>query len=248
MHLLREWYRTPLGCRVAEAERLALSTELSTLRLGYVVVVGPLNDYLGVAPTLRQWHGGVGGDLRLDPCQMPFQAQSLDCLVLGHVLDLVDDPQAVMREAYQVLRPEGRLLILSFNPLGPWGVARLIGCWRWGGPPWCGRQWPAEAMGMRLRQMGFAEIGVKFICHRFPVQRSRVLGRLDSWEQLVDRAGLGRLSAAVQLVTARRRESAGLSALMGSRMAPGRLTGSAQPASGYQRQVYRLTGLQTHVA
>ena len=57
MHLLREWYQTPLGRRVAEAERLAISSELAPLRLGYVVCIGPFNGYLGLAPTLRQCTG-----------------------------------------------------------------------------------------------------------------------------------------------------------------------------------------------
>ncbi|BAU57341.1 SAM-dependent methyltransferase [Halorhodospira halochloris] len=235
MHMLRQWYQTPLGCRVAEAERAALSAELSALRIGYAVCIGDLNDGLSVAPTLRQWQGGEAGDLIFDPSRLPFQAQSLDCLILRHVLELVEEPQAVLHEAHQVLRPEGKLLVLSFNPLGPWGVARLIGHWRGAEPPWCGRQWLATAIAMRLRQIGFADITVQFICHRLPVQRSSVQQRFDCWESWVRRLGAGRANAAVQMVAARRRTPAGLSGLVSSRLARGRQEpGAAQPASGRQ--------------
>lgn len=245
---LSEWYQTPLGCRVAEAERIALSTELASLRLGYVVCIGPLNGSLTVAPTLRQWQTGELGDVILDPVQLPFQAQSLDGIILVHVLELSESPAVVLSEAYQALRPEGRLLVLCFNPFGLWGLARLLGSWRDSRPPWCGRQWPAATLALRLRQMGFADIGVNFLCHRLPVQSGRFQRRLDQWETAVRRIGLGRLNAAVQLVVARRREPAGLNDFMRASLLSRReIKGSAQPASGYQQgasNLIRVVGLK----
>ena len=46
----------------------------------------------------------------------PIQNDALDYIVLPHVLEFVDDPHAVLREAARCLRPGGSMTILGFNP------------------------------------------------------------------------------------------------------------------------------------
>lgn len=53
---------------------------------------------------------------------LPFASDSVDLVVLPHTLDEHPDPHGVLREAYRVLRAEGRMLILGFNPLSLWGA------------------------------------------------------------------------------------------------------------------------------
>ena len=53
---------------------------------------------------------------------LPFSSDSLDLVILPHTLDEHPDPHAVLREAYRVLRAEGRMLILGLNPLSLWGM------------------------------------------------------------------------------------------------------------------------------
>jgi SAM-dependent methyltransferase len=65
---------------------------------------------------------------------LPLATESVDDLVLVHVLEFERDRHQVLREAERVLKPEGRLHILGFNPLNlrgwwrPSGGGRL----RWG--------------------------------------------------------------------------------------------------------------------
>lgn len=58
--------------------------------------------------------------------EMPFASQSLDLVVLPHVLEFAHDPHQVLREADRVLRPEGRLIVSGFNPVSLWGARQLL--------------------------------------------------------------------------------------------------------------------------
>lgn len=57
-----------------------------------------------------------------DPTALPFESQSIDLLVLPHILECTADPHAVLREAERVLMPDGRVVISGFNPWSLWGA------------------------------------------------------------------------------------------------------------------------------
>jgi SAM-dependent methyltransferase len=70
---------------------------------------------------------GEGSVLRVDHFEeLPFDAQSLDLVVLPHVLEFAQDPHQVLREVDRVLRPEGRLIVSGFNPVSLWGARQLV--------------------------------------------------------------------------------------------------------------------------
>src|SRR5690606_37876295 len=76
----------------------------------------PFRAYFGPvrpeAEQIAQWHGvGVA-----DAAALPLASQSVELLVLPHVLEYAHDAHAVLREAERVLLPEGRLVIVGFNP------------------------------------------------------------------------------------------------------------------------------------
>lgn len=57
----------------------------------------------------------------LDSRAWPWQADSLDLVVLPHALERSADPHACLREVERVLIPEGHVLITGLNPLSLWG-------------------------------------------------------------------------------------------------------------------------------
>jgi hypothetical protein len=65
---------------------------------------------------------GSGPDVWLDSRAWPWQADSLDLVVLPHSLERSADPHACLREVERVLIPEGQVLITGFNPLSWWGL------------------------------------------------------------------------------------------------------------------------------
>ena len=58
---------------------------------------------------------------------LPFPNQSLDLVVLPHALELSRDPHLTLREVERVLVPEGRVMILGFNPASMWGLRQRLG-------------------------------------------------------------------------------------------------------------------------
>ncbi len=66
-------------------------------------------------------------DLVIDSYEdLPFAEQSLDLVVMPHVLEFAEDPHQVLREVDRVLRPEGRLIVTGFNPVSLWGAAQVV--------------------------------------------------------------------------------------------------------------------------
>jgi SAM-dependent methyltransferase len=59
--------------------------------------------------------------------ELPFSSQSIDLLVLPHVLEFAQEPHRVLREIDRVLMPEGQLVITGFNPASLWGAHHWLG-------------------------------------------------------------------------------------------------------------------------
>ncbi|KAF1043414.1 MAG: hypothetical protein GAK35_02197 [Herbaspirillum frisingense] len=62
-----------------------------------------------------------------DFCELPFATQSLDLVVLPHVLEFAAEPHQVLREVERVLIPEGQVIICGFNPSSLWGMRQAAG-------------------------------------------------------------------------------------------------------------------------
>lgn len=62
-----------------------------------------------------------------DFAELPFASQSLDLVVLPHVLEFAAEPHQILREVERVLIPEGQVVISGFNPASLWGMRQGIG-------------------------------------------------------------------------------------------------------------------------
>jgi SAM-dependent methyltransferase len=65
-------------------------------------------------------------DVTLDYTELPFASQSIDLVVLPHVLEFSTDPHQVLREVERVLIPEGQVIICGFNPASLWGARNMM--------------------------------------------------------------------------------------------------------------------------
>ena len=132
--------------------------------------------------------------LHCDFDALPFDSNSLDLVVLPHALELARDPHLALREVERVLMPEGRVVIVGFNPSSLWGLPQWFGHRpRWLGNPTQSRQYhpPAgEFMGYRrlrdwLRLLSFEVESSRFGCYRPPVRSQKWLSRF-AW---IERCG-----------------------------------------------------------
>ncbi|HEX2010717.1 MAG TPA: class I SAM-dependent methyltransferase [Roseateles sp.] len=80
------------------------------------------SDSLPVGPS-----AAGGASLYCEFDELPFEAASLDLVVLPHTLEFAPDPHRTLREVERVLRPEGRLVIAGINPASAWGLRQNLG-------------------------------------------------------------------------------------------------------------------------
>jgi SAM-dependent methyltransferase len=131
---VRQWLDSPLGESLMQQEGRIVEEALDgifgehCLQLG---LWGDANAFLKHARTQRTWLIDEGADDGAPAAvgefhRLPVQDDSIDCVVLPHVLDYSDRPHAILREVDRVLTAHGHLVILGFKTGGLWGVRRLI--------------------------------------------------------------------------------------------------------------------------
>ncbi len=131
-----QWFtHHPLGQRVLQQEINALQQFYPQLFGYYLVQIGDvgqgqllqnsrinhpclvsMTDMPLIAPASR---------VMAQAEDLPFAADSIDAILLPHILEFADNPHAVLREIERVLIAEGHLIIIGFNPLSAWGAWHL---------------------------------------------------------------------------------------------------------------------------
>ena len=136
---------------------------------------------------LRQTAGESGDvDVLCDLRQIPFAANSVDLVVMPHILEFHDDPHQILREAERVLIPEGQLIILGFNPLSLWGLRRrLPNCAD--NFPWNGNYISVQRLKDWLQLLGFDVDRGNFGCYAPPCEQAQGFERLQFMEMAGDR-------------------------------------------------------------
>jgi SAM-dependent methyltransferase len=134
--------------------------------------------------------------LHCDFDALPFPSGSVDLVVLPHSLELARDPHQALREVERVLVPEGRVVIIGFNPTSLWGLRQRLGRMRAGlgfsrqrslylpraGDfigYWRARDW--------LRLLGFEVEAGRFGCWRPPLKNDAWLQRFAWMDRVGDR-------------------------------------------------------------
>jgi len=134
--------------------------------------------------------------LHCDFDALPFDSSSLDLIVLPHALELARDPHLALREVERVLVPEGRVVIVGFNPTSLWGLRQQLGRWRKRLAPNSpvGLFLPSAGEFLRyrrlrdwLRLLSFEVEDGRFGCYRAPVASMKWLARCAWMERVGDR-------------------------------------------------------------
>ena len=123
-----------------------------------------------------------GAALAADPLQLPLASQSVDLVVLPHVLEGHPNPHDVLREVERVLMPEGQVVISGFNTASLWRVRQLFAS-RHNGAPWDAKFIGLLRLREWLRLLGFELNGGMFGCYAPPFRQSRWLERFAFMEK-----------------------------------------------------------------
>lgn len=160
--LLDEWYQSPSGQRLLTETVPALTPWLEKM-VGYyaahlatfevdnsLLAQSRVRSRLMVSATRYS-----DSHLLCDFLTLPFATESLDLLVAHHVFEFVSDPHEFLREIDRSLIPEGRLIVIGFNPIGAQGLFKLIQLHRRATPPWSGNFYSPPRIRDWLSVLGF---------------------------------------------------------------------------------------------
>ena len=199
---LTQWLRTPAGRYLLEWEQRHLDSAVSDLFGFHALQLGlPELEALRANRMPHRWVAAESAAppaaegetplraavaLQLDFEALPFDGQSLDLVVLPHTLELARDPHQTLREVERVLVPEGRVVVVGFNPTSLWGLRQRLGRMRRA----FGRQRElflpsaGEFLGYRrlrdwLRLLGFEVEAGRFGCYRPPLASEKWLARYE---------------------------------------------------------------------
>ncbi|OGU20511.1 MAG: methyltransferase type 11 [Hydrogenophilales bacterium RIFOXYD1_FULL_62_11] len=183
------WFESPLGQHLLFREQRYFDQAVSDVFGFNAVQVGlPQIDFLRNSriPLRVTCAVEAPAQVHADPMFLPFEGQSLDLLLLPHVLEFSSNPHQVLREAERVLRPEGRLVLAGFNPRSLWGLAhQLKGNER--GYPWNGNFLNISRVKDWMVLLGMEVAGGSMCCYRPPINREKWLRRLRFMEPAGDR-------------------------------------------------------------
>lgn len=70
---------------------------------------------------------GFANTLVTDWFELPMQTASVDVCVLPHSLEFSDYPRKLFQEACRMIKPEGLMVIIGFNPYGFWSLPFFSG-------------------------------------------------------------------------------------------------------------------------
>ncbi|MDD5267222.1 MAG: methyltransferase domain-containing protein [Methylococcales bacterium] len=129
-NFLFAWYQTPRGklLKGLEADYLQKSITVSCQQI--ILQIGGLgweSDFIDC--TLYKNYTvldakGLGGDetrkIQARAYCLPLQSDSVDMIIVPHLLEFDSHRFQTMREVERVLKPEGLLVVLNFNPWSLW--------------------------------------------------------------------------------------------------------------------------------
>lgn len=124
--------------------------------------------------------------VQTDLVELPILSDSIDAVLMPHTLDFSVDPHQVLREVERILIPEGRVVILGFNPLSLWGAWRLFN--RSSGIiPWQSHFYGLRRINDWLSLLGFDVEVTRHLMFRPPLRGQRIMERLEYIERIGQR-------------------------------------------------------------
>lgn len=209
-HGLGRFYATPAGAVAARLLRDRLAAMWPRLAGQTVLGIGY------ASPFLKLWHGQAARCVALVPPHLPrwrwprkaasctavaeeealpFPDLSFDRVLVVHGLEHAESTRRLLREAWRVLKDDGRLLVVAPNRLGLWAHMERT-------PFGHGQPWSAGQLEALLRRQMFA-VERREAALFVPPFRARLLLRgAGVWEK-IGRAAWPRL-AGVTLTEARK--------------------------------------------
>src|SRR5712691_11341954 len=186
---LQDWFGTPLGQYLLEKEQAYLDDVTPDIFGFHALQLGmPATDFLGASRIAHRMRIAASDnpDLYAKSHELPLATQSIDLVVLPHVLEFAEEPHRILREVDRVMMPEGRLIIVGFNPWSLWGLRSAMGPSR-DAFPWNGRFVSLLRVKDWLALLGFDVSAGRLTGYAPPFESAKLRRRLGLMEPAGDR-------------------------------------------------------------
>lgn len=117
--------------------------------------------------------------------ELPIQSGSVDQVILPHTLELIDNPHQLLSEACRIIKPEGHIFILGFNPYSLWGLKKYLS--KGLNTPWSGNFISASVVKKWLALADFELENHRMLLFRPPTQHQSLFNKLNFLEWLGDK-------------------------------------------------------------
>ncbi|MCW8963411.1 MAG: class I SAM-dependent methyltransferase [Gammaproteobacteria bacterium] len=190
---LAGWYQTVAGQNLLHQENTLINKAIEGLFGYHLVMLGALDYAQGMAGSPIS-HKIVMNDeqlqqgtlhLRGSQYALPLQTDSVDVVVMPHLLEYSQQPHHVLREVERVTRPDGYIVILGFNPVSYYGICRaLLGFKK--RMPWQGHYYHPVRLRDWIQLLGFRIMEIKYCGFIPPISHEATQQHLGFLEKAAD--------------------------------------------------------------
>lgn len=180
--VLRAWFQTELGRAVLTAEQQLIDRCLDDCFGYHLLQLSVDNDLTfyddcrvqrcfkaGAVPPLGAAERALF--VQCDVQELPFESDSLDAVIVHHAMEFAANPHAVLRELYRVIVPQGRIVLVGFNPWSLLGARMALGRYR-SGSIWRNHFLSVSRLHDWLQLLGFTMQRTDYGFHRPPLHRA----------------------------------------------------------------------------
>lgn len=182
---IEDWYLSETGQVLLGELESRLSPILATtfgyysLQIGCAGLARQLQKACRVKHQFTLAEAEGAAHTQASPSMLPIASDSVDLVILMHHLSSTSEPHAVLREAFRILIPEGKLVIVDFNPVSLWGLRHCLQSWL-EHVPFKGHLFTARRLDDWMRLLGFEQNRLYRVGYQPPIQKPRLMRHL-SW-------------------------------------------------------------------
>ncbi|MFT7244334.1 MAG: SAM-dependent methyltransferase [Candidatus Azotimanducaceae bacterium] len=180
MQDVKDWFTGPLGQLVLANEERVLEQLLPGFFGYHLLQLSPQETPLFSSSVIHHKlkltassndAQATGDCMAAEATELPFAEDSLDVVLLHHMLEFHREPLKLLREVSRVALPMGQLVIVGFNPMSLWGACQPIGRLRVK-MPWTGNFIPPGKLMDWLNVLNFTIDRAQYCLYGWPTLKS----------------------------------------------------------------------------
>lgn len=183
------WLAQFLGTHILEAEQKLLARIYAECYGKHAVLIGVprqhmllkssvMSNRVIISPLINK-HKHIQ-NIESDFYELPIIPGSVDLVILPHTLEFIDNPHRLLVEACRIVKPEGDIIILGFNPLSLWGLKKYLVKRK--SIPWDGNFICTSKVIRWLKLADFQIIQQEMLLFRPPISQENIFQKLQFLE------------------------------------------------------------------